>query len=645
MKINAPTKKTTPRKPTHQAIAAKAASPSFFSRNERRWALILFLLAFALYANTIPNKYVLDDSSVMGNNFVVKRGIEGIPMILQTPYRYGFRLLSDNLYRPFSLIMFAIEWQIAPETPALGHFINILFYALTCSLLFFILRKIVPDKGSLLPLLVSLLWLFHPIHTEVVANIKSRDEIMSTFFLFLAILAFIRYLEKNRIQYLAGAMAAYLLAFFSKEGVVTFLVIFPLIGWYFTKSDTKRLVTASALLLVPAAIYLLIRHQVLSTYATPFSPFMGDNLLVAAPDIQTRLATAIMILGKYLLLLVFPYQLVSDYSYNQIPLVGWADPLVWASFLVYAGALIYAFMNVRKRSMVVFGLLYFLVTMSIYSNIFTLIGTSFAERLLFLPSVGFCLLAGIALLKLPGSSKPVEQKEGMMGIFVKHPAVWLATGIILVLFSMKTVARNQEWHDGWSLTMADVKRSPNSAHMRYYSGMAYREKAKEPENREHYNEIMQQAIHEFTACVTILPTFTEGYEQLGLANYRIKNTEEALRCYEKALQLNSKMAITYSNLGIIYFERGDFPKAMELYKKAVALDTNFEDGYYNLGSMYGNQGRLDLAVENFKKTLRINPGHAGANYFLGITYRSLNKPELAKEYLDRAGQLDPAYKK
>lgn len=293
----------------------------------------------------------------------------------------------------------------------------------------------------------------------------------------------------------------------------------------------------------------------------------------------------------------------------------------------------------------VFALLLFLISMSIYSNIFTLIGTSFAERLLFLPSLGFCLLTGILILKIPGNKPSDPSDLGTKAIFLKNPLIWTITGIILLLFSMKTLSRNAEWKDEITLISADVKRSPNSAHMRYYNGIALSKKALETEDQQDYNDIIKQSINEFRACVTILPSFTEGYEQLGLAYYRIKDSAEALRNYEKAIQLNSGRAVTYSNMGIIFFEKKDYTKAFELYQKAVSLDTNFADGYFNLGSMYGMQGKYELAIENFQKAIRLNPANAQAHYFLGMTFQTLNKPDLAKEYLVRAGQLDPAYKK
>src|ERR1035438_1463129 len=166
--------------------------------NTLLWALIIFLVAFAIYANSIPHGYILDDSGVLKDNWVVKRGIDGIPLILKTPYRYGISLLTDDLYRPLSMVMFAIEWQLSPNTPAISHFVNVLFYALSCSLLLIVLRKLFRNYHPLLALFACLLWMAHPVHTEVVANIKSRDEIMSVFFLLLTILGFLEFLNKGK---------------------------------------------------------------------------------------------------------------------------------------------------------------------------------------------------------------------------------------------------------------------------------------------------------------------------------------------------------------------------------------------------------------------------------------------------------------
>jgi tetratricopeptide (TPR) repeat protein len=614
--------------------------------SDRVWALIIFVLAFALYFNVIPHAYVMDDYGVLHDDFLVKRGIQGISTILQRPYRYGTGNLSDNLYRPFSQLMFAVEWEISPGNPVLSHFFNVLFYAISCVLLFMIFRRILPGRDVFPALLASLLWLFHPVHSEVVANIKSRDEIMSAFFLFLSVLSFLAYLKRNKLLYIAGAMICCLLAFFSKESAITFLFIFPIIGWYFVQAPVKGNLLASASLLIPAGVYFMARQSVLEKYAVPFAVTTADNFLVAAPDAASRMATAVVLLGKYLLLLVFPYRLVCDYSYNQIPIVGLASPLVWISLAVYAAAIVHAVVDFKKKSVMVFAIIVYLVTMSIASNIFTLIGTSFAERLLFLPSVGFCLLAGVVISRLAAILFPADQATvGVNEFTARNKAAWLIVILILSVFAIRTVTRSAEWKDEWTLISADVKRSPNSARMRYSHGIALRDRGKEQKNEDVYRDYMQQAILEFEECVSILPTYVEAYEELGLAWHRLGNPDKALQYYERVLKLNPQKAAVYSNMAIIFFERKDYARALELHKKAVSLDSNFENGYLNIGSIYGQQGDYPQAIENFEKVIRINPTNAKAYYYLGLTYEILNQPEKSRQNYAIAAKLDPAFRK
>jgi tetratricopeptide (TPR) repeat protein len=641
-------------KPRSKAIKSKAVAKGTGKRiaaqkdpnSDRVWALIVFVLAFALYANTITHAYVMDDYGVLRDDFLVKRGIRGISTILQRPYRYGSGNLTDNLYRPFSQVMFAVEWEISPGNPVLSHFFNVFFYALSCVLLFVIFRRILPGRGPFPAILATLLWLFHPVHSEVVANIKSRDEIMSAFFLFLSVLSFLAYLKRNKLLFLGGAMMCSLLAFFCKESAVTFLFIFPIIGWYVSQAAAKRNLLASAAFLIPAGVYFFARQSVLENFAVPFAVKTVDNFLVAAPDAASRMATACMLLGKYLLLLVLPYRLVCDYSYNQIPIVGPTSPLVWISFAVYAAAIAYSVIKVKKKSVVVFAMVVYLVTLSLSSNIFTLIGTSFAERLLFLPSVGFCLLGGVSISRIAAILPPADQstaaaRKGM----TRNKVSWVVAIVILALFSIRTITRSEEWKDEWTLISTDVKRSPNSARMRYFHGIALRDRGKEQKNDGVYRNYMQQAIHEFEASVAILPTYVEAYEELGLAWHRMGNPDKALQYYKTALTLDPKKPATYSNMAIIFFERKDFARALELHKSAVSLDPNFENGYLNIGSIYGQQGDYGQAIENFETVLRINPTNAKAYYYLGLTYEILNQPEKARHNYAIAAKLDPAFRK
>jgi hypothetical protein len=137
--------------------------------------IILGLIAFLLYSNTINFDYVLDDSAAIVENQFVKKGIAGIPDLLRSDF-WHFSNLQLGYYRPLSLITFAIEQQFFKGDPHISHFVNVAIYAFTAYVLFILLSSIFKTRNFLFPLLISLFFIAHPVHTEVVANIKSRTN-------------------------------------------------------------------------------------------------------------------------------------------------------------------------------------------------------------------------------------------------------------------------------------------------------------------------------------------------------------------------------------------------------------------------------------------------------------------------------------
>ena len=147
--------------------------------------ILLGIISCLVYANTLKNGFVLDDGAIITGNSLVKKGIPAIPEILSTPYHHGqFSKTSNDLYRPLSLVMFATEYQLFKEHPLPFHLINILLFTCCVILLFFFLDALFERKKTAAAFIASLLFALHPIHTEVVANIKSRDELLCFFFAF-----------------------------------------------------------------------------------------------------------------------------------------------------------------------------------------------------------------------------------------------------------------------------------------------------------------------------------------------------------------------------------------------------------------------------------------------------------------------------
>ncbi|MFH2095367.1 MAG: tetratricopeptide repeat protein, partial [Bacteroidota bacterium] len=606
--------------------------------------MIIALVSFSIYANSIGNKYVLYDSSVITEHCVEKLGRGLLGTILKTSYRYGYWNKPGSVYRPLSLLMFAIEWEIAPDEPLLGHLINVLFYMLTGLLLFITLARIMKDYNIIIPFIISLLFIAHPVHTEVVANIKSRDEIMSFFFVILALNLLWTYITRNKKLPLILSLACYFLAFLSKEGVITILAVIPLLIWYFSDTKPSKNIITSALFLIPAFAYLLLRKKVIGQIE-PGEVSVIDNLLVAAHNGGEKTATAIKIMGIYLVKLIWPHPLCADYSYNQIPVTGFGNISVILSFMAYLGMGVFAIWKIKKKNLLVFGILFYLITMSLYSNIVILIGSSFGERFLYFSSLGFAIAVTYFLMKLFKKDLSYKGFKVLNEFFGPNKGILLVTLIIVFIYGVKSAYRNSEWKSNNTLYTADVQKSPNSAHMRYYYGLTLmKDMALEAGNDEEKNKYLKMALNEFSAAAKIYPYYADAYDQLGLTYFRLGDYKNSLANYEQALTLNPGKAISYSNMGVIYFQNKEYDKALDVYNKAIELDPRYADAYYNRGSVYGTLGEFALAVENFKKSLEFNPNNAQAYYFMGLSYQSMGDEKNAQIAFDTAYKLNPSLK-
>ncbi len=599
-------------------------------------ALIIFILGFLIYANTISHDYALDDSSAIKENFVVKRGFGGMGDIFTKHYRYGYWTGRAAIYRPVVLASFATEWEIAEDSPGFYHFMNILWYALSGVLMLLLLRRIFKDYHIILPFLATLIFIVHPIHTEVVANIKSRDEIMALFFC-LGTLYFIwNYLERNKIGHLFVALLLYTVAMFCKENSITFLAIFPLTIFLFVNvSLSKNLITSSVFLL-PVAFFLFIRHQILGEFTQSVSVL--DNFIVGAPDTASELATAFMMLGKYLQVLIFPHPLVSEYGYSQIATVGVTNWKAILSFLLFVGMTGFAFVYHKKYRVLAFGILSFLITLSIFSNVFITIGSSYGERFLYSPSFGFAIILAWLILKV--FKVDLSSKELDLQATLFNNKILLGTVVALTVgYSLRTMVRNPAWADSYHLYHTDLKYAPNSAKMRFHHALELVTLAKAAKGAE-ATKWFELAEKDFLKAIEIYPDYADGYGELGLLYYRKNDYEKAMYNYQKALEYKPKASI-YSNMGIIYFNQGNLDKAREVYEKAIQLDPRFVDALRNLGAVYARNKNFKEAIKYFKQGLEYDPKNATILYYLGLAYRDMGEPEKGKEYRIRANQIDP----
>tara|TARA_R110002096_G_scaffold394733_1_gene590017 strand:- start:118 stop:1941 length:1824 start_codon:yes stop_codon:yes gene_type:complete len=600
---------------------------------KKSYWIIFILFGIVLYSNTIQHNYVLDDYSVIKENRIVQQGIDGLPTIWKTHYRFGYGFQQASLYRPLTLSIFAIQWELAPDQPALAHAFNVFLYCLLGIFIFQFLAKAFGQKQETLAFFSTIIFMAHPVHTEVVANIKSLDELLAACFGFSAYLLLFTYIERKSVKHLIGSLALTMMGFFAKESTVTLVLCIPFILVLLKQTKLISTLKISSLYLIPLLIYLGVRSKVLGKVSGNENIAVLDNLLQAAPDELIRLATAIKILGLYLWKLVFPHPLVNDYSFNQIELVGFSNFWVWISLAAY-GILIYFFFKFRKNVPIIsFAIAFYLVSLSLYSNLFFTIGTSFGERLLFLPSLGFSI--GIAYLLLQiGKNAALDLKK------LQPAKPILALFILLVLYSYKTIDRNKAWESNYTLYSTDIKNCDKSARCHYYMGLGYmKEKGMQESNQNQRSIYIQNAIQSFNQAIAILPSYSDAWGQKGLAHYRLNQFKEAEAAYLKSVELSPGNATSYSNLGSLYFQVQQYEAAKNAFEKALKANPNHLDANANYAATLGTLREFERAVFYFKKAIELQPNQANYYQMLGATYQNMGKQQEANYYLQQAARL------
>lgn len=221
--------------------------------NLKRYYYILGILVFFIFANTIGNGYNLDDELVTRNHKLTSRGLEAVGEIFTSPY-YSDAMGYAYGYRPVVHLSFALEHQIFGEKPGTSHFINVLLYVVSVILFFKLLLRWTGERGLVLAIIAVALFAVHPVHTEVVASIKNRDEILAFLFIVMSALALERYSERRKILPLLLAAVLVVLSMLSKKSVFPLVVIFPAAMILLREITLRQVFLFLVVLVLPGAL-------------------------------------------------------------------------------------------------------------------------------------------------------------------------------------------------------------------------------------------------------------------------------------------------------------------------------------------------------------------------------------------------------
>jgi Tfp pilus assembly protein PilF len=623
--------KQRPREQRTRSTSSSKDSSSFL-KSELFQAGILFVLAFILYAQTMSFEYVLDDRMVMTENSIVQQGLAGIPTLLTKDSFYGYdevrgRTGQRKTYRPLSFITFAMEHQIWGNSPRTSHALNVVFYGLTVVMVFLLLRQLLAASTypRALPMMAALLFLAHPIHTEVVANVKSRDEILALLCAASSLLLLFRFHALGKPLLYAGSLVLFLCALLAKENMLPFVVIVPLSLYFFaSKTDSKtaakpdfktdpttlpwlELLRLSAPYFVLAGVYAVVWFGFIGRIEEQvYTTLLGNPFVeISLPE---RLATVTAIFSLYVAKAFYPTTLSIGYSYNQIPLRSWADAQALLGLVMLFGGGALAFILARKRHIISFCILFFACMLAVTSNFFIYAGGLLGERFLFTPSV-VSVLALAWLLVL--ADKFFAEK--FLG---KKPLVlWGMLAFVFVSYSAQTLARTKDWKSDLTLFRADVVSTPQSFNM--HQGYAKELIRRAPSEA---NPILQRANLDSAAvhlrrALEIYPAGeAETFSALGNYFDLVQNYDSASFYARKTVQIapqsqvyRKNLAVIYSNKGVDFAQARRFADAVQCFKLALPLDSANAVLCANIGGAFAAVNERDSAITYLQRAIRLDP--------------------------------------
>jgi len=563
-------------------------------------AVVVAALAFCFYANTFSHELAVDDTLVIMYNENVYEGFAGIPAILSSDAYDSYdkfmgvgNQLSGGRYRPLSIVNFAIEQQFLGAVPKtqvdsvmknaniegrqkrrlmhdihVRHVFNVLWYTLSVVVLLYFLRYVVFKNNHIMAFLAAIIFTIHPIHTEVVANVKSRDEILSLLFICFTFIFAFKYREQKKTGLLVAALVSYFLAYLSKEYAIGLMLLLPLSFYIFNKDSFSKSLMATLPYAGVTALYLFIRSQVVGFSSDVNSADILNNPYAWATGTE-HTATIIATSLNYLRLLIFPHPLTSDYSYNTIPYKDLTNLLVWLSLAVHLALFRLFFVYAKQRSVLSFAIAFYLVNMLLVSNLLFNIGATMSERLIYHSSVGFAIALGYLIYKGMEMIKPVgAAKAALANCMI----------LLIALSGFKTIARNKDWKNNYTLYPHDLTVSPNSVSLNAYVAAAFVDRSVAEKDTAVMNADLREALRLFDKAISNDSDYVTAWINRGITYYRLGEPDSSYYNLARAKELLSNHAqlpeLFYNN-AVLYMSKQQYAKAANSLQVSLKLNPNY----------------------------------------------------------------------
>lgn len=636
--------------------------------------VILCGSVFALYAATLRNGFVADDDSEVLQDPLI-RSFHDLPKLFAHSVWYFSGAEGDRYYRPLKLLAYSAEYHLFHFRAAFWHLTNLALHAGMVVAIYFLVRELARGPAAEGPTMAegtarqlsfwtALLFAFHPIHTEAVAWVAGGNDLWCGLALVISLGFYHRGRSALRPALSCGLSAIlFFAALLFKETALTFPAIILAYDFLYLGEPLRKLAgnwPRYSGYLAALGIYLLMRWHALGGFA-PNNP---ANVLPAA---QLAL-TVPMLAAQYVWKTIVPVNLDAWYTFRPVTALGWRPlaavalvaVLVWAMFWLR-----------RRRPLLSFSLAWFGLALIPVLDIPKLGRNVFAERYLYIPTLGFCVIAAWGWQRL---------RER-----VRQPAAsgfaYAAIAGLLVFYSFVTVRRLPDWRGNYALWTKTARQDPNDPVPLVAAGTACLD-------RHDY----VKALPLLQRAVTLAPNQGYTHDSLGGAYFDLHRYDLALSEYRRAVTLGPGDAGFWINLGVVYanygrwqqatdafgraislelasappaptlhyyealsllyvqygtsLENGDLPdRAASAFRSAIQTESKRLDAYIGLARILTEQYHLDEATAALQSGLRVNPASPQAylaHLALGRIYLQEGMKSQAQTEFQQAIALSPA---
>ncbi|XP_019400814.1 PREDICTED: transmembrane and TPR repeat-containing protein 3 isoform X2 [Crocodylus porosus] len=608
-------------------------------------ALIIGVVA-ACYWNSLFCGFVFDDVSAILDNKdlhpstplknLFQNDFWGTPMSEER---------SHKSYRPLTVLTFRLNYLFSELNAVSYHLLNLVFHAVVCVVFLKVCKLFLDNRSSVI---ASLLFAVHPIHTEAVTGVVGRAELLSSIF-FLA--AFLSYTKSkgsdNTIVWTPIAVTVFLVAVATlcKEQGIT-VYTFPVLldtavqilrGKGSIPYSMLQTLLKLIVLMFSTLLLVVIRVQVIQSQLPVFTRF--DNPAAVSPS-PARQLTFNYLLPVNAWLLLNPSELCCDWTMGTIPLVeSLLDirNIATIMFFCFLGSLVFFSLRYPGDSSktVLMALCLIVLPFIPASNLFFPVGFVVAERVLYVPSMGFCILVAHGWKRL--SSKSMLRKLS-----------WICLSVVLFTHALKTLHRNWDWESEYTLFMSALKVNKNNAKLWNNVGHAL-------ENEKNF----ERALRFFIQATHVQPDDIGAHMNVGRTYKNLNKTKEAEESYMIAKSLmpqiipGKKYAArvapnhlnVYINLAnLIRTNESRLEEADQLYRQAISMRPDFKQAYISRGELLLKMNKPLKAKEAYLRALELDQTNADLWYNLAIVYIELKDPTEALKNFNQALELNPKHK-